>query len=323
MSMRESYPLINRNSSNVNAEKSESTDRFRTECIAFIKNGRWEWLLSLLFLVFVPAILLAPSSYGLWLLLNICGFTYVSAATCERKNPIDGRSNGAREFVKLMLSTPLTFLLGPYWTLLPLDCNLLVESSEWHFFSLTSDCNRTIWSPRISSIVYMDGLGISNTTSYSGFLYYFIYNYFFYVLPFFIGLHFTYLDYIPFLQAIVFNRDGIRRLRLNHWIFLAVTALFIGSLIAFHCILFFQSKKWIFYLFGFSFLAVLFSIVSFYNIKLRGMSFHIHHYQIFGFLFALMPFQNIVSSFFQALAAGIFVEGIARWGMDRSFLKKL
>ena len=95
------------------------------------------------------------------------------------------------------------FILGPYWTLLP----LYYESEQFvivDFYDL-SICTTIVAQNSSSSLILVDGFG-GSPIEYTGFLYYFVYNYFCYIVPFFIGLHFTYLDYVPFLQAIVFNR---------------------------------------------------------------------------------------------------------------------
>jgi hypothetical protein len=87
---------------------------------------------------------------------------------------------GKREFIKLLISSPLLYYLGPHWTLL--DEKYLIGKR----------------------IVFLEGFG--ETISGEGFLFFFIYNFVFYVVPFFVGLHFTYLDYFPFLQQIVITK---------------------------------------------------------------------------------------------------------------------
>jgi hypothetical protein len=87
-------------------------------------------------------------------------------------------SAGLKEIAKLFLAAPLMYFIGPHWT--------LVDSAS------------------ADHIVIFEGFG--STIEVSGYLYYVLYTYFCYITPFFIGLHFTYLDFYPFLGTIVLNK---------------------------------------------------------------------------------------------------------------------
>ena len=92
--------------------------------------------------------------------------------------------SGLREFVNLLLVAPIMYFIGPHWT--------LVDSAS------------------TEQIIIFDGFGM--TTQVSGTLYYILYTYFCYITPFFIGLHFTYLDFFPYLQTIVLNKYKIQQI---------------------------------------------------------------------------------------------------------------
>jgi len=154
----------------------------------------------------------------------------------------------------------------------------------------------------------------------NGFWIYFSYNFFFYVVPFFIGLHFTYLDYMPFLQGIVLTREELKKLKFLQWVLLAVGSIIILVLIGFHFYLFYISEKYLYFGIGYGFFFISCFI---YWIAIRKTTvIHLHHYQIGAFFIAFTPFQNIISAICQGIVTGLYVEGISRWGMHPLFKRK-
>eukprot|EP01118_Nematostelium_gracile_P014898 TRINITY_DN5883_c0_g5_i2.p2 TRINITY_DN5883_c0_g5~~TRINITY_DN5883_c0_g5_i2.p2 ORF type:complete len:143 (+),score=19.34 TRINITY_DN5883_c0_g5_i2:493-921(+) len=139
--------------------------------------------------------------------------------------------------------------------------------------------------------------------------------------PFFIGLHFTYLDYFPFLQTIAFTSSEMKKFQKAHWILLCVGFVLVCFVVVYHGFLFFHHQLWIWYGSGVGFLLVAFSCCYVYKVKRRKLTLHVHHFQIGLFLLSMSPFQNGISATFQAIAAGIYVEGVARWGVGETFKK--
>jgi len=272
-------------------KRTKEQSKILKECYEFLE-WRWRWLFCLLFMFFIPVVILKPPKFVLWLLLNGTGFLYVAGVTCNRMDPIQSResNHGARELVKLMLTIPLMYLIAPYWTLI---------DNEY-------------------DIVFFEGINGEKVKS-SGFIYYFIYTWCCYIIPFFVGLHFTYLDYFPFLQAITITASELKKLRCAHWLFLFGVAVLISIFLAYHIYLFFQHQLIVWYGSISGILLVLFSCCWLYFVKRKQMRLHVHHFQIGAGLMAFTPFQNVVSSIIQGISAGIFVEGISRWGMDSTF----
>ncbi|PRP79348.1 hypothetical protein PROFUN_12949 [Planoprotostelium fungivorum] len=294
--------------------------RFQQEVHEF-KTWRWRWLFNLLVFFYVPLLLIVPSKFVLWITLNVTGFIYVAGATENRRDPFHGRrlEEGTREFVKLMLTTPLMYLAGPFWT--------ITDGSGSHSNSLTvfGFSNSTKMSFEKSTqpfgdIIIFEGFGRErNDLLWSGPAAYFVYNYFFYIVPFFLGLHFTYLDYLPLMGEFVINTESIKRFKKGHWIIGASLSSLILFLLSYHVWLFIFHHTWKIYLPVFFGLLVSFVLRVFIHTR-RGGTIHVHHFQIGAVLMAFTPFQNIISSTLQGIAAGVFVEGLTRWGMDGTFV---
>jgi hypothetical protein len=51
--------------------------------------------------------------FWLWTLLLVAGFAYVAGCICGRHNPLASPGGGYNEVVKLLISAPLLFFLGP------------------------------------------------------------------------------------------------------------------------------------------------------------------------------------------------------------------
>jgi len=51
--------------------------------------------------------------FWLWTLMIVGGFAYVAGCICGRHNPLASREGGYSELVKLLISAPLLFFLGP------------------------------------------------------------------------------------------------------------------------------------------------------------------------------------------------------------------
>jgi len=275
----------------VTSEDEKTLSKIRVEFSTFLE-WRWKYLFSLIFLFFGPVLLLKPSKFVLWLLLNMIGFFYVSFVTCERKDPISSRNHehGARELVKLMLACPLVYWFGPY---------------------------KTIADGNADEIIFMNGFF---DLKYSGMQYYVIYDGLCYVIPFFLGLHFTYLDYFPFLQMIVLQKEALKKLSKKHWIFLCVAIISSSFLIAFHVYLLVITGLILYY--GIVMVTVILGIGITFYFQRHSSYLHLHHYQLAAIFIILTPFQNIISAICQAIMAGVYVEGIARWSMASLLMKK-
>eukprot|EP01119_Soliformovum_irregulare_P015839 TRINITY_DN4521_c0_g1_i2.p1 TRINITY_DN4521_c0_g1~~TRINITY_DN4521_c0_g1_i2.p1 ORF type:complete len:296 (+),score=34.95 TRINITY_DN4521_c0_g1_i2:13-900(+) len=253
-------------------------------------SWRHQWLLSIVILFFGPVLLMWPTKFQIWFLMNLTGWIYVSVCNCSRSDPFShrNRDEGYQTFIRFMMATPALYFLGPYWS--------LVEPSNdtpiifWEFFNQL-ETRTGIW-------------------------YFYAYTYSFYIIPFFISLHFTYLDRSPFLQQIMITREALAKLTAGHWLILIPGFFFVMGLISYQMILMVLHDRWYYYVIGVSAYFALKALYILY-LRIRGRNYHIHihHNQIGAFLFMLAPFQNPVSAVMQAIAAGVYVEGCARWGI--------
>jgi hypothetical protein len=240
-------------------------------------------------------IAVVPSAFVLWLVLNMVGYCYVSLATEERPDPLLSRYGNYKQFVYLVLASPITYWLAPAFTLLPDDTQ--------------------------GPVVYLTGLGNQTVASSASFTSYFLYSAFAYALPFFIGLHFTYLDFSPWFQKIEINDRGLRAMGASHWLFLASVIELVLPLVAYHVYLFYHEHLLYWYLLGLGIFILVLVTVILVATRYGGYRLHIHHYQLFGALLFGTRFQNVISAVTQALLAGMYVEGVARWGMDPLLIK--
>ena len=265
---------------------------------------RWRWLVGLYCGTVLSCVALQPPPVVLWVLLNAVGFSYVAAATEERADPWLSRRGDHRQFALLLLASPALFWLAPAFTLLPSSAAL----SPSHLSRLnqeSSEQTRIIWFEGWSSRIESEG----SFWGYVG------YTAGCYCLPFFVGLHFTYLDFVPWLQRIELNARSLRRFSPSHWLFLAAVFLAALLLAAYFIMLFVSYDILLPYLLGVAAVGLPGVAVVLHLVLRRGHSLHVHHYQLFAALLLPTRFQNALSAVLQGLLAGAYVEGVARWGM--------
>jgi hypothetical protein len=133
-----------------------------------------------------------------------------------------------------------------------------------------------------------------------------------YILPFFIALHWYYLQNIPNINYSITPSDLMQMNTTARLVF-GAAALLIIFLAAYHAILAQKQgylKLYISTLFGFIGLIVLISFLVRHT-----HTFHIHHYFLFGMFIPWARFRNPISLISQALCAGVYIEGVAEWGM--------
>jgi len=133
-----------------------------------------------------------------------------------------------------------------------------------------------------------------------------------YVLPFFIALHFFYLQSISVVNYSLTWSDLSRMHPIGRGVFLGV-ALLITLLAAYHIRLARQAGIAAPYTLSFVAMIVLIALATW---LLRDRYYvHLHHYFVFGVLIPWARFRNPVSVVCQAVCLGIYVEGVAEWGM--------
>ncbi|EFA84134.1 hypothetical protein PPL_03207 [Heterostelium album PN500] len=144
----------------------------------------------------------------------------------------------------------------------------------------------------------------------------FVYNYFSFVIPYLLGLHYTYLDYNLFLRS-VGDKFGTPSLwytyKPKEIMTIIPIILFIVTLIVWHVYLIIADNLWEYFLIAYSIFFVILIGVSW--IVRKTYYLHMHHYFIFGSMIPLSGFQNPLSSFSMGVITGITVEGVSRWSM--------
>lgn len=142
-------------------------------------------------------------------------------------------------------------------------------------------------------------------------------NYFFFILPFIIGLNFTYLDYIPELQKFTLAWHDMKNWGLDLWALFVALCLFILFTISFLFYSIIQTSLIRFAIYAL-FLASLIVYVFMKTKKeeKKGKHFHLHHYAL---MLVLNWFLGIHHDYFMILLgvfSGIMIEGSCRWGIS-------
>jgi hypothetical protein len=142
-------------------------------------------------------------------------------------------------------------------------------------------------------------------------------NYFFFILPFILGLNFTYLDYIPELQKFTLSWKDMKNWGLDLWALFVALCLFIlfTILFLFYSLIHTSLIRFGIYVF---FLGSLIVYVFIRNKKeeKNNKHFHLHHYAL---MLILNWFLGIHHDYFVILLgvfSGIMIEGSCRWGVS-------
>lgn len=150
----------------------------------------------------------------------------------------------------------------------------------------------------------------------------FVYNYFCYVVPFLVGCNYFFLDRIPTLNRMFYKLTWppfVSMYRGSDWLVLGGIILLAASLVSVHLYLMIADELFLLVYYGPALVGLIGALVSMTYVLRRSHHLHLHHYFIFGVLLACTPFQNPITAMTQALLLGVYVEGIATWGMDPIF----
>jgi hypothetical protein len=121
---------------------------------------------------------------------------------------------------------------------------------------------------------------------------YLCYTYLAYVVPFFVGLHFTYLDFVPFLQQLVLTGEALRTLSPAHWCLLGALLLLLLGVACYHLVLMFATHILLWYALAVVLAVGVFAAYHWYQRRHpTGRPLHLHHYQLVAAIALLTPFQ--------------------------------
>lgn len=142
-------------------------------------------------------------------------------------------------------------------------------------------------------------------------------NYAFFILPFILGLNFTYLDYIPELQKFNLAWHDMKNWGLDLWaLFISLCAFILFTIgFLFYSLIHTSLIRFAVYLLFLAAL-VLYVIVKTKKEKKNNKHFHLHHYAL---MLVLNWFLGIHHDYFMILLgvfSGIMIEGSCRWGVS-------
>lgn len=258
------------------------------------------YLLPLLLLSFICTLLPSiplPNFIGAWaqvwplstfiifFLAMVAGFSFVARITEKRANPFKCRSDTYTHVTRLMISVPIVYLLGPIRAL--------------YYVSSDNDDDDDISSPHHSSRLAAISFNIL------------------FLFSFFVGIQFTYLDYIMMFRTAgdKFGSPSLWKTYTKRELMLIIPlALGILLVVAFQVYLISVQGLLVWY--GVFYLLVTLGLVVPTVILRKSYYLHLHHYVIFGILIPFFAFPYKISVIFLGLMTGIYVEGIARWGMS-------
>jgi len=143
----------------------------------------------------------------------------------------------------------------------------------------------------------------------------FIYNYCYYTCPFMLGLNWTHFQRLRFLRGVSLSPAGFSQMAQDGKAIMtagAVTILVIGAL-CYHIFLIVHSPIWELHL-SYSIVLVL-GIVGITRWLHATHELHLHHFFTCCVLIPFTSFHTPASAVCQGLLAGIYVEGVARFGM--------
>lgn len=133
-----------------------------------------------------------------------------------------------------------------------------------------------------------------------------------YAVPFFVALHWFFLQRIPQINYSLTQKDLTHMHPVGQAVFIC-GGLLIAGLTIYHVVLAHRERILLPYLSGFIGSLALFTGVT---AALQGRYYlHVHHYFLFGFFIPFTRFKNPVSLVCQAICAGVYVEGVSEWSM--------
>lgn len=141
-------------------------------------------------------------------------------------------------------------------------------------------------------------------------------NYFFIVLPFIIGLNFTYLDDLPALRDFNLTWHDMKNWGWLLWTLFILLCIFILSTMSF---LFYCLSQNSFQRLGVyaGFLIALFIYIYVRSQKEKPKkTFHLHHYALMFLLSLLLGIHNEYFTILLGIFSGIMIEGCCRWGVS-------
>jgi len=183
-----------------------------------------------------------------------------------------------------MMSVPLTYWMCAHWILIDRETNPHLDGITFFLWPNTEPVTR-------------DGFG-----------WYLLYMYAGVLLPYFIGLHYSYLSIYPALENIQLNSERMKTFSLRIWLLLLFFVLVGVLAIVYHFYLFYRIGVIIEYSIGIVAALFLFGVFIAYQLIVNKKHFHLHHWLLFGPFIIFGRTQNIISALLVGLLVGICVD---------------
>ncbi|KAH9083208.1 hypothetical protein LEN26_021090 [Aphanomyces euteiches] len=222
-------------------------------------------------------------------ILFLSGYFYVSSIVLGRTPALSSRYSPASvsaECMKLVVSSGPIAALGPMW---------LHPSSP------------------ASQVQVLPPIFVAHWWSFAAY----------YVLPYFVGLHFIFLDTNPLFQSF-----GCKFPIPNRWptftipelVILVVLLVAVAAIFPYYATLVAAfPSRWP--VLGLFYAISILALVLCAYLWRKTHNVHFHHYLMGAVLLPLTAFPTPTCAVLQAICLGIYTEGIATWGMDPIFVK--
>ena len=142
--------------------------------------------------------------------------------------------------------------------------------------------------------------------------YVFFHNYFEWTIMFYVGCHWTYWDFVPYVNSFVLSYSSMKNWPVYCWVMLGVFLVGLVFLIGFVFTLYFISNVFVLGIY------IVCTILAFTIITLMSITFdsHFHHYFIGLIIMSFCGHHNFLISMIHGFANGMYIEGNCRYAMD-------
>eukprot|EP00347_Sterkiella_histriomuscorum_P013135 403365878 len=142
----------------------------------------------------------------------------------------------------------------------------------------------------------------------------FNYNYYIFTVGYFVGLQFTHLD-AGFMQQFQLTPAVMKSWPIYLWLVFVYLIVLVVQIFS-YLISIYQQLDLLWFYGRWMVCLVALVVINNWRYGKQDKSIHIHHYNFAQVIMIFTCYENIVVTFINAVATGVMVEGIARWGAD-------
>ncbi|EFC47879.1 predicted protein [Naegleria gruberi] len=210
-------------------------------------------------------------------------------------------------------------------------CSELINLLSPRSFKLVENRKRSKKDIFVYFPIYLVGVMSCIETSTTSTAFSYFLNNGIFVIAYYIGLQFTYLDKIEFLQLFgdrIANSNRWKEIRIFEWIGVLISAIALLVVIGLQIFTFITKSGidiLIAYALGYFFFFLFVSIVYISLSHVRKTHYlHMHHYFLFLIIIPLFRSTGYfnIGTLCSGLCLGIFIEGVSRWGMHGILIER-